>query len=75
MYNKFPFSWHKLTFPAVCLMMRSPSPSEAYGGGWEGLGKEGLGCAIVLAIHLNWMSRKWKCSNTTEVDIFHFLGL
>ena len=30
---------------------RSPCPSEVYGGGWEGFGKEGQGCAHYVTIY------------------------
>ena len=50
----------KLSYILVSVQ-RSPCSFEAYGGGWEGLGKEGHGCAVHLKIYLYLMTRKWKC--------------
>ena len=47
--NRAHFHIHDLSEASSQLFektQRIPCPSEAYGGGWAGLGKEGQGCAI-----------------------------
>ena len=47
----FPFPRYEGSFPTCWITERSPCPSEAYGGGWEGLGKEGQDCAVHVTIN------------------------
>ena len=48
----------------LVITQRSPCPSEAYGGGWEDLGKEGLDCALQVTSHLTLCHGNGKASPT-----------